>query len=70
VRAHPSVGIHATNSPRYMFLAIPNPSVGTGVVDVVRIDQSFVRTDTNAFVSGIQSIPVTNCQVVADFFRQ
>ena len=70
VRAHPSVGIHATNSPRYMFLAIPNPSVGTGVVDVVRIDQSFVRTDTNAYLPGIQSIPVTNCQVVADFFRQ
>jgi len=36
----------------------------------VRIDQSYVRNDTNPFVSGIQSIPAENCQVVADFFRQ
>jgi hypothetical protein len=70
VRQHPTVGIHPTNTPRYMFLAIPNPTSGTGVIDVVRIDQSYVRNDTNPFVSGIQSIPAENCQVVADFFRQ
>jgi hypothetical protein len=63
-------GYHPTNTPRYMFLAVPNPTVGTGVVDVVRIDQGFVRTDTNPFVTGIQSVQATNCQVVADYFRQ
>jgi hypothetical protein len=70
VRFFPGIGFHATNTPRYMFLAVPNPTVGTGVVDVIRVDQGFVRTDTNPFHSGIQSIPVTNCQVVADYFRQ
>jgi hypothetical protein len=55
---------------RYIFLAIPTPLSGTGVVDVVRVDQSFVRIDTNAFQPGIQSIPVPNVQVVMDYFRQ
>ena len=59
-----------TNEPRYMFVAVPNPLSGTGVVDVVRIDLGFARIDTNAFQPGIQSIPATNVQVVSDFFRQ
>lgn len=59
-----------TNEPRYMFVAVPNPVSGTGVVDVVRIDLGFARIDTNAFQPGIQSVPATNVQVVSDFFRQ
>ena len=58
------------SEPRYMFVAVPSPVAGTGVVDVVRIDQGFTRIDTNTFQSGIQSIPATNCQVVADYYRQ
>jgi len=64
------VGYHPSNTPRYMFAAVPNPFVGTGVVDVIRIDQSYVRVDTNPFIGGIQSIPVDNCQIVADYLRQ
>jgi hypothetical protein len=70
VRLVPGVGFVNTNEPRYMFVAVPSPTIGTGVVDVVRIDQGYVRIDTNAFEPGIQSIPVTNCQVVASYFRQ
>jgi YVTN family beta-propeller protein len=65
-----NLGYHPTNTPRYMFAAVPNPFVGTGVVDVVRIDQSYVRVDTNPFLSGIQSIPAENCVIVTDYFRQ
>jgi len=70
VRYHGSLGYFNTNEPRYMFVAIPNPTIGTGVIDVVRIDQGFVRVDTNAFHDGIQSISVPNCQFVTDYFRQ
>ena len=70
VRVTALTGYHATNTPRYMFAAVPNPFVGTGVVDVIRIDQSYVRVDTNPFIGGIQSIPVDNCQIVTDYLRQ
>jgi hypothetical protein len=70
VRFTTPTGYHPTNTPRYMFLAVPNATNGTGVVDVVRVDQGFVRSDTNPFVTGIQSIPAENCQIVADYFRQ
>src|SRR5262249_14232662 len=43
------------STPRYMFVAVPNPTVGSGVVDVLRVDGNYVRVDTNAFHSGIQS---------------
>jgi len=59
-----------TNEPRYMFVAVPSPTIGTGVVDVVRVDGGFVRIDTDPYTAGIQSIPVPNCQVVTDYFRQ
>jgi YVTN family beta-propeller protein len=70
VRVLPNGAYVNNNEPRYIFVAVPSPTIGTGVVDVVRIDQGFVRIDTNPFVDGIQSIPAPNCQVVADFFRQ
>ena len=58
------------NEPRYMFIAVPNPTVGTGLVDVIRIDQGFTRVDTNAYHTGVQSIPALNVQIVMDYFRQ
>jgi len=71
IRNNPvSLTITNNNEPRYMFVAVPNPTSGTGVVDVIRIDQSFRRVDTNAFRPGNQSIPATDVQVVADYFRQ
>jgi len=62
--------IYASNHPRYMFVAVPTPLIGQGVVDVIRIDQSNSLVDTNAYRSGIQSIPAPDVQVLADFFRQ
>lgn len=59
-----------TNEPRYMFVAVPNPTNGTGVVDVVRVDGNYTRTDTNPYQSGTQSIPAPSVQVVMDYFRQ
>ncbi|MFN0007755.1 MAG: YncE family protein [Planctomycetota bacterium] len=69
VRFVPNVYVN-TNEPRYMFVAVPSPTIGTGVVDVVRVDGGFVRIDTDPYTAGIQSIPVPNCQVVTDYFRQ
>ncbi len=63
-------GISATNHPRYMFVAVPTPLNGQGVVDVIRIDQNNSLVDTNAFLGGTQSIPAPDVQVLMDFFRQ
>ncbi|MBK7643826.1 MAG: YncE family protein [Planctomycetes bacterium] len=63
-------GIIANNHPRYMFVAVPTPLVGQGVVDVIRIDQNNSRVDTSAYQSGTQSIPAPDVQVLMDFFRQ
>jgi hypothetical protein len=58
------------NEPRYMFVAVPTPLIGEGVVDVIRIDQNNSRVDTNAFQTGPQSIQVPGVQVLIDYFRQ
>jgi hypothetical protein len=63
-------GIIANNHPRYLFVAVPTPLIGTGVVDVIRIDQNNSLVDTNAFQAGTQSIPAPDVQVLMDFFRQ
>jgi hypothetical protein len=62
--------VSATNHPRYMFVAVPNPAQGSGVVDVIRIDQGFTRIDTDPFHPGVQSIPAPNVQVLMDYFRE
>jgi YVTN family beta-propeller protein len=59
-----------TNEPKYMFVAVPNSLNGTGVVDVILIDGTFGRVDTDPFHSGVQSIAAPNVQVVMDYFRQ
>jgi hypothetical protein len=70
VRTLPNGTVVNNNEPRYMFVAVPNPTTGSGVVDVIRIDQGTSRTDTNPFQLGIQSIPAPNVSVVMDYFRQ
>lgn len=70
VRGSCPTGVANNSEPRYMFVAVPNPTSGTGIVDVVRIDQGFVRVDTNPFLAGIQSIPAPNVTVLMDYFRQ
>jgi hypothetical protein len=62
--------IYASNHPRYLFVAVPTPLVGEGVIDVIRIDQNSSKTDTNAFLIGTQSIPAPDVQVLMDFWRQ
>jgi hypothetical protein len=64
------VALSATSHPRYLFVAVPNPTQGTGSVDVIRIDQGNARIDTNPFHAGIQSIPAPNVQTVMGYFRQ
>ena len=60
----------AANHPRYMFVAVPTPLNGEGVVDVIRIDQNNSLTDTNAYHAGTQSVSAPDVQVLMDFFRQ
>jgi len=62
--------LSATSHPRYLFVAVPNPTQGTGAIDVIRIDQGNARIDTNPFHAGIQSIPAPNVQTVMGYFRQ
>ncbi|MDP6539230.1 MAG: beta-propeller fold lactonase family protein [Planctomycetota bacterium] len=60
-----------TSEPEFMFVAVPNPSVGSeGLVDVIDIGGGFLRVDTNAFHAGVQSIEVQNAIVLMDYFRQ
>lgn len=63
-------GVLNNSEPRFMFVAIPNPVQGSGVVDVIRVDGGFDRVDTNPFQAGVQSIQAPNVQVVMDYFRQ
>jgi hypothetical protein len=58
------------NEPRYLFVAVPTPLSGSGVVDVIRIDQGNAKVDVNPFLAGIQSVPAPNVQVLMDYFRQ
>ncbi len=64
-------GTQNTCEPKYMFVAVPNPTFGSeGVVDVVDISGGFNRVDTNAFRPGLQSIPVKEAATMMDYFRQ
>lgn len=56
--------------PEYLFAAIPNSSEGPGVVDVLKISTGLSRFDTDAYLSGIQSIPVPGVRGLTDYWRQ
>jgi hypothetical protein len=59
-----------TSEPTYLFVAVPNPLSGTGVVDVINLNGTFNRVDTDKFHAGVQSISAPNVQVLMDYFRQ
>ena len=60
-----------TCEPKYMFVAVPNPTFGSeGVVDVVDIGGGFNRVDVSAFQPGVQSIAVKEAATLMDYFRQ
>ena len=70
VRAVPG-GVVNTNEPQYMYVAVPNATGGSGVVDVINIAGAGVpRIDTNNFHAGIQSIPAPNVSTLIDYWRQ
>lgn len=70
-RTFPASAPLNTNESQFMFVAVPNSNGGGGVVDVIEIGAAGTpRKDTNAFQSGIQSIPVSNVAILADFFRE
>ncbi|MCB9915693.1 MAG: beta-propeller fold lactonase family protein [Planctomycetes bacterium] len=63
--------IQNTCEPKYMFVAVPNPTFGSdGVVDVIDISGGFNRVDTNAHRPGVQSIEVSEAFIMMDYFRQ
>ena len=70
VRGNCAQGVVNTNESKFLFVAVPNPIGGTGVVDVILLDGTFGRVDTNPFQAGTQSIPAPDVQVVATFFRE
>ena len=60
----------ATNQPRFMFAAVPSPTLGLGGVDVILLDGAYLRFDTNAFQPGVQSINAIGTVTMMDYFRQ
>lgn len=59
------------SEPQFLFAAVPNPIGGSGVIDVFRLGAAGIpRVDTNPYVSGVQSVDVTNVNVLADYWRQ
>jgi hypothetical protein len=67
---NPCPGVSNALESKYVFVAVPNPTGGTGVVDVILLDGTFGRQDVNPFIAGTQSIPAPNVQVLTSYFRQ
>jgi hypothetical protein len=61
--------VQNASEAKYLFVAVPNAINSNGVIDVIdyAIGQ---RIDTNPYVSGTQSIPAPNVNILADYFRQ
>ena len=64
-----------TNEASYLFVPVAASLTTTGSlpvgtsIDVIELATG-MRIDTNAFQSGVQSIPADGVRVVADYFRQ
>jgi YVTN family beta-propeller protein len=56
--------------PRFLFAAVPNSSEGPGVVDVINMQSSNLRFDTDPYLPGKQSIPVPGVNLLIDYWRQ
>ena len=71
VRYPPLVAPGPTNSPAYLMVAVPNPTLGESRIDVLNLaSASLARVDTNPFEDGIQGIPAPNVKSLASYFRQ
>ena len=63
--------IVAAKAPNFMFLAVPTSTEGPGVVDVIDVSSpGYRRFDTNVFLPGIQSIPVSGITGLCNYWRQ
>lgn len=56
--------------PRFLFAAVPNSSEGPGVVDVINLQSSNLRFDTDPYLVGKQSIPAPGVNLLIDYWRQ
>ncbi|HVS19637.1 MAG TPA: beta-propeller fold lactonase family protein [Planctomycetota bacterium] len=56
--------------PRFLFAAVPNSSEGPGVVDVINLQSSNLRFDTDPYLPGKQSIPAPGVNMLIDYWRQ
>jgi hypothetical protein len=56
--------------PRFLFAAVPNSIEGPGVVDVIDLQSSNLRFDTDPYLPGKQSIPVPGVNLLIDYWRQ
>jgi DNA-binding beta-propeller fold protein YncE len=69
VRAAPA--IRSVSASRFAFVAVPNASGGSGIVDVLETGAAGVpQIDTNPYVAGVQGVLAPNVSVVADYWRQ
>ena len=57
-----------TNRAQYMFLPVRD-SAGAEWIDVIDLVTG-MRTDTNSYKPGVQSIPAEGAHLVMDYFRQ
>ena len=64
------LGAVGANDPNFMFLAVPNSNQAGGVIDVINLAGGLSRFDTDVFLPGVQSIPVTGARVLTDYWRQ
>jgi hypothetical protein len=60
----------AAKAPDFLFAAVPNSSEGPGVVDVIAMSAGFTRFDTDAYQTGVQSIPAPGAIILSDYWRQ
>jgi YVTN family beta-propeller protein len=57
-------------SSRFMFVAVPNSSQGTGAVDVLELDNGLQRYDVNVFEPGVQSVRASGATFLCDYWKQ
>jgi YVTN family beta-propeller protein len=65
-----STGGLASYTPRFMFVAVPNSSEGTGAVDVLELAGGLNRFDVNVFEDGVQSVRASGATFLSDYWKQ
>ena len=56
--------------PAFLLVAVPRSSEGPGVIDVIALDGSFARVDTDPFLEGTQSVPAPGVKGLMDYWRE